>query len=166
MDVELAEILLDCALSPGERAERDGAVFQDPGRGRRVENTWYFHAKLGIAKWTGKQFYCEHNRAPAACAVCGGGSVCSHRRRRSMCRECGTGVIFCKHQKHRSVCELCGGGGLCAHNRPRTRCRTCGGGSFCQHGRVRAQCALCSLSILLEGVVAVESSPSSQELKF
>ena len=81
------------ALTPGERAVRDGRAKPWPTGGRRKKrNRWYFgHPRLGIVRYpkTGYNLRCEHDKFISVCSICNNHPLSEHRvhaTRREQCR--------------------------------------------------------------------------------
>ena len=110
------------------------------GLDRNKGEKWLVKNEIRI--WSGRRWYCKHNKRKECCATCGGSSICEHGKRRSHCKECG-GSSICEHGKQRSHCKECGGTSFCEHGKRRSHCKECGGSSICEHGRLRSQCIQC-----------------------
>ena len=134
----------------------------DPGKDKRVKNTWYKSKKWGVVRWLGAQFSCSHGRERTQCKECGGSQICEHGRKRSDCKECG-GSSFCEHGRQRSDCKECGGGSFCEHGRRRRLCKECGGTGICEHGRQRSKCKECGGHVTVLEAVEVEELDAEEE---
>ena len=117
------------------------------GLERHKGEKWLVKNEIRI--WSGRVWYCEHNRERSTCKECKGSSICEHKRIKSTCKECKGGSI-CEHKRIKSSCKECKGGSICEHNRRRSTCQECKGGSICEHKRIRSTCKECSGSSICE----------------